>query len=216
LLRSLQASACPRGSLCARCKHENSRSNRTHGAREAPKQARGARKPHLDGPLRCSRCGVGQVRCVGPAETRTGGSSGSETRPTSEAQNSGACARAALRATRQSRNRHAVAENAGQVPLNPRSRQRTPLQQPCATGGSRKHGVASEAAPSRAWAAGAAECARGTAGALAATEVVLLQAGSASGSGCSGLTAAPMAPPGAHQPWRAMTRQQQTWGSAKR
>ena len=71
----------------------SSESNRTHGARAAPNLALRARKPHLDGLLRCRRCGLGQERCAGPGCTRTGGIRGSETRPTSKAQNSGAGAR---------------------------------------------------------------------------------------------------------------------------
>ena len=50
------------------------------------------------------------------------------------------CSRAALGARHQPQNQHTVAENAEQVQLNPRGRQRAPLQQPCATGGSCKHG----------------------------------------------------------------------------
>ena len=147
LLRSLQASACPRVSLCARCKHENSESKRTHGAREAPNQALGAWKPHLDGLFRCRQCGSGQVRCGRPGGTGTRGGSGSETRPMCMAQNSGECARAALRARHQQQNQHTVAENGDQALLNPRGRQRAPLQQPCTTGGSCKHGFTSAAAP---------------------------------------------------------------------
>jgi len=71
----------------------SSESNRTHGARAAPNLALRARKPHLDGLLRCRRCGLGQERCAGPGGTRTGGIRGSETRPTSKTQNSGAGAR---------------------------------------------------------------------------------------------------------------------------
>ena len=69
------------------------------------------------------------------------------------------CSRAALGARHQPQNQHTVAENAEQVQLNPRGRQRAPLQQPCATGGSCKHGsgrspalhssIAQETLPSR-------------------------------------------------------------------
>ena len=128
------------GRTCAQCKHENTGPNRTHSAREAPNQALGAGKPHLDGLFRCRPCGSGQVRCGRPVGTGTGGSSGSETRPKCKAQNSSACSRAALGARPQPQNQHTVAENAEQVQLNPRGRQRAPLQQPCATGGSCKHG----------------------------------------------------------------------------
>ena len=95
----------------------SSESNRTHGARAAPNLALRARKPHLDGLLRCRRCGLGQARCAGPGCTRTGGIRGSETRPTSKAQNSGAGARGALRERNQPRNQNAVAENAKQEPI---------------------------------------------------------------------------------------------------
>ena len=86
------------GRTCAQCKHENTGPNRTHSAREAPNQALGAGKPHLDRLFRCRPCGSSQVRGGRPGAAGTGGSSGSETRPTAKAQNSVACARAALRA----------------------------------------------------------------------------------------------------------------------
>ena len=74
------------GRTCAQCKHENTGPNRTHSAREAPNQALGAGKPHLDG-LFQQEVRFEQVRCGGPGGAGTGCSSGSETRPTAKAQN---------------------------------------------------------------------------------------------------------------------------------
>ena len=61
-----------RGSLCARCKHENSEWNRTHCARAAPNQALGAGKPHLDGLFR-RMLSSGPGRKTSAAEPAYGG-----------------------------------------------------------------------------------------------------------------------------------------------
>ena len=110
LLRSLPASARPRADLRSvqPCKHEHSESNRTHDAREAPNQALGAGKSHLDGLFRCRPCGSGQVRCGRPGGTGTEGSSGSCAR------RAGRRIRAhALRARHQQQNQHTMAKKCG-------------------------------------------------------------------------------------------------------
>ena len=140
---------CP-GRACARCKHENRGANRMHGDREAPNQALGACKPHLDGLVWCR-----QVRCheLGQAAPVPEAAAAQKLPPQKLGRRSRrrirpyALGRACTARRHQPRNQHAVAENAKQVQLNPHGRQ----QQPCVTVGSCTFGFTSAAAPERFW-----------------------------------------------------------------